>query len=488
MQTRVTDFLIYRWRYILGYTLLVLTIIGVIILTNMFLPGGLREAEMTSSVQSGALSTKSISAHMLIDLPYHIVQRISFEAFGVSIASIKLPSAIFAVFTSIGLFLLLKTWFRTNVAMLATFVAVTTPQFLFMSQDGTPIIMFSFITVWLLFASTQITRQKYFTTLWKVVVTILMAMSFYTPMGIYLVLMLVVAAIAHPHTRHLIKKMNRIRASIAVLLGLAAIAPAVYAMATDMSTLKTLFGIPESVANIGDNLILVVRQLFDFTANSDSHLISPVYSLGILIIMLLGLYKLLTYKYTARSYITIAWSIVIIPLVILNPDKITYLFPFAALMIGLGLAALIADWYKLFPRNPYARVAGLIPLVILVTGIVATGTFRYSNSYLYKPEILKHYSVDLKILNSEAQRLELNQDNKAALYIPNEQKPFYDLVSSENQQFYVADVNQKSDAKIQVAASSQKDKVPSPGSLERIVTNSRKDFSDRFYIYKNAVE
>ena len=329
MRVRVTDFLIYRWRYIVSYGFLIVCVGVVLFIASFYVPGELREAELTSSVQSGSLSIKSLSPSMVIDLPYHVLQRVIFNIFGVSTFTIKLPSLILGIGTVLGLFLLLSTWFRRNVAVFGTIIAVTSTQFLFLVQDGTPGIMHTFVAVWLLFAATYVTRQKLFGTLWKVITLVLIGTALYLPLGSYLVLAILTTSLFHPHIRHIIKRFSRLRFILAIVLGCIAITPLIYASILDPGVARTLLGIPDHSIDFWRNTTQVGTDIAGFASQSTSALVRPLYSLSIVLLAGIGLYKLITYKYTARSYITMVWGALLIPLIILNPGTYTSGVPYA---------------------------------------------------------------------------------------------------------------------------------------------------------------
>ncbi len=490
MQSQVNDFLIYRWRYILAYTFVGLIMAVVVTIAGVYVPGALRSGEMNAALQSGALSVESLDPRMVIDLPYHILQRLCFMAFGVSIISIKLPSIILGLATILGVYLLTRTWFRRNVAVLTTAIAVTSVQFLFMLQDGTPNIMFSFLTVWLLFAATYVTRNKTFSTFWKVLTGILMAAALYTPLGLYLVLAVLTTAFFHPHIRHLIRRFSRPRLWIGVVLGVLSAVPLVYASFLNTDVIFTLIGIPTSTINFRDNLVQLFFDFFGFASSATSYFIRPVYSLGLLLLIAVGLYKLFTYKYTARSYVVLTLGIILVPLIIFNPEHVTHLFPLACLMTALGLATLITDWYKLFPRNPYARVAGLIPLSILVLGIVYSGVTRYMNAYLYAPDVLKHYTNDLRLVEREVTRVRLLKQPVVLVASPKE-VPFYALVAHHNKAFSVTSEPIVALPPLQgeVLYTHDAYKAAKPSAeASIIITNRMAANGDRLYIYKSIAK
>ena len=240
MKTRISEYLLYRKRYLLGF-MFVFVLLGIIItIAGGHVPGALRAAELQSALQSGALSVKSMSPATVVDLPYHILQRFSFMLFGVTTLSIKLPSIIIGGLTVIGIYLLIRSWFRRNVAVIVAVIATTTVQFLFVLQDGTPLIMFSFLTVWLLTVATYITRGQIFSTLWKVLAGVLMATALYTPLGIYPVLAMFITASFPPHIRYVLRHISRLRIILALILGLASVVPLVYASILDPTTPLTL--------------------------------------------------------------------------------------------------------------------------------------------------------------------------------------------------------------------------------------------------------
>lgn len=481
MKRHVTDYILYRWRYILGYTAMLTLIVSVLFVALVYVPGELRTGEMDASIKSASLSFSSIDPSMVINLPYHVIQRLSLDIFGATPVAIKLPSFLFALGTVAGFFFLVRLWFRANVAILATILAMTTSQFLFLSQDGTPHIMYSFLAVWLLLAATMVTRNKIFGTFWKVLVCVITATLLYVPLGIYLVLAVLTTMIFHPHIRYVIKKLPAYKVVLATVLGIAVIMPVIYASFIDTKVLKELLGIPTGDFAVYQNLSIVIKDLFGFSIPSQSYILRPFYSLGAFLLIAVGAYKLLTQKHTARSYIVIVWGLLLAPFVIFKPEMLTSYFVIASLLMTLGIAALIADWYKLFPRNPYARVAGLVPLSIVVLGIVAAGVMRYIDNYQYNPSLLSHYSKDLTLLDNTLDRGDM-AGKKPQLMTTKEERAFYAMVSRYDKRFVVDPAEISSTNPIMITkARHAESRIEADPAL--IVTTSRAENADRFYVY-----
>lgn len=483
MKTRVTDLFLYRWRYRLGYVFVTLVGITVIGLITTLVPAGLREAEVQSALTSGALSIKSLAPSMVIDWPYHILQRASFMLFGVTTLSIKLPSLIIGFFTAIGIFMLVRSWFRRNIAIIVTVLAVTMTPCLFMIQDGTPTISFTAITVWLLVAGTYVTRGALFGTFWKVLGCVLLAISLYTPLGIYLTISLLITASLHPHIRYVMRRIAKPRLILAIVLGLLSIAPLVYAIYLDRSVASTIFGVPAGTIDIGRNLITAGQNLFGFFSTSDTYILRPMVSLATTLLIIIGIYKLLTVKYTARSYTILILGTIISIIIIINPRYVFNLFPIVVLLVAMGITTLIVEWYKLFPRNPYARIAGLIPLAVLVTGLSFSNTTSYVNNYLYNPAILSHYSYDLKLFGHVLSDQKASKNNQLRLLTTTNEQPLYALVAHYDDRFTVStNYNESSNTALATRDVRHKHLVGIEPTL--IITNKKTADADRFYLYK----
>lgn len=478
MRRKVTDYFLYRWRFIVSYSIFGLAFAGLLVIAGLYIPGGLSQAETNSVVAAHALSLKSFDPNLIVNLPFHILQRVSLHFFGISPFSIKLPSLILGALSGVGMLLLLQTWFRRNVAVLTSVLIITTGQFLFIAQNGTPAISSIFLSVWLLVAATMVSRAHRFVGAWKVVLLSLAALSLYTPLSIYILLALSSAIILHPHLRYLVRQAlkARLKVAIAIVVGLIVIAPLVYAIVLHPPILNTLLGIPSEKVAVGAHILQIFKQYFDFLSPSSSTIMTPIYSVGSMILIFLGVLRLLTTNYTARSYIISAWVILLIPILIINPSNTAIAFVPAVLLLAMGVQTLISSWYQLFPRNPYARLAGLIPLVILVGGLLISGVDRYMYGYLYDPLTAENFSNDLSLVNQQL------ADKKPALIVvtPSE-LPFYQVVAAYHPGVVAALAATPAETTIFSRAAHQTATLTTPW---RIVTDGTTQNANRFYIYK----
>jgi 4-amino-4-deoxy-L-arabinose transferase-like glycosyltransferase len=475
MATRdFSNFFLYRWRYVIGYAFIGVLLAGLLLFAGLYLPGGLSEAEQNSVVRSAALSLNEPSTLAVQNLPYYLLQSGVFSLFGISIFTIKLPSLILALFTAVGLVLLLRRWFKPNIAVLASLIAISTGQFLFIAQSGTPGILYFFWPITLLLLGTQVTRAKKFRLLWKLLFAITAALSLYTPLGIYPLIAVVLAVAFHPHLRAVVRRLSKARLTAVSLVFLALIAPLIWFVIQTPELGLTLLGAPTtSPIDFGVNIITILKQYFLFWEPSARTVLTPVFGLGSVILIGLGLYRLILTRETTRSYLIIFWIVCLLPVLILNTSFTAVTFIPSVLVLAAGLTSLISYWYRLFPLNPYARIIGLVPIIILVGALVTSGLARYIYGYHYTPQVTPLFSKDLVLLPKDT----------VQLIVSNDELPFYSAVAKYRQT--LEPVEQPTSAKIIVTREARAQ--VSGYSITRIITSDRKIESDRLYVMERDI-
>jgi len=482
VKLHVPDLFIYRWRYALGYVAIGLGCLVLLVVASLYIPGGLSEREVAAVATSNDLSIKHFSPEMAINLPYYLTQKASFYLFGLSELSIKLPTIIAGALLVVGLVLLLKIWFKRNVAVLTAIIGIAAGPFLLAAQSGSPGILYIFWPVWLFYIAAVIARRPPFPIVWKALFFITMALSVYTPLSIYVVIALVSAALLHPHLRHTVRSLSKFRIIVTVLIASLFLIPLFYSLYKQPSLAITLLGIPSSLDIIA-SLQQLFRQYLDVVHPSYGTIMTPVYEVASLMLAGVGIYRIVTAKYTAKSYILICWLVFLIPVLIVNPSLINVTFLPFLLLTGYGIDFLIRYWYRLFPRNPYARVVGLIPIVILITTLTLSGLDRFVYGYLYSPSSARQASSDLAILSSELRK---NPKQPVVLLVASDELAFYNAARRYNPEWNIHDVTTTDPGKkaqLVIAshdAARQAETIPTA-----ILTSPLHAQADRFYLYKN---
>lgn len=471
----LSKYTLYRLRYVIGYTVIGLLLAGVLLFAGLFLPGGLSENEMASVVQSHGIEPTKPLSFAMTDMPYHAFQAGIIGIFGISTLAVKAPSLILALLSAVGIIVLLRRWFRDSIAVLGSLIAVSNSHFLFIAQSGTPDIMYIFWPVALLLLGTQITRMKQWRFLWKILFSIAAALSLYTPLSIYVLFAIALSVLLHPHLRSIIRRLSKKRMAIVSFLFILFSAPLAYFLAKQPSLATQLLGI--SIAwppAILDNLRLIAEQYFLFWKPNVVGAISPVFGLGTVILMLFGAYRIVLTRATTRSYLIIIWFLCLVPVLLLSPLYTAATFVPSVLLLTAGLQSLISYWYRLFPRNPYARTAGMIPIVILVSAFIALGLARYAYGYHYSPVIVPQFSKDLQLLPADTTSLQVSDKERPFWNVVDEHRPQMVITDTPTEEFHVVSRDAYSGRAI-------------PGyTLYRIVTSSLTNDADRFYIYQNT--
>ena len=83
MEYNNSNFTLYRYRYYIGYFVAAAIVLIGFFVAWQLIPGGLSVGEQKSSVETGALSIDKFKPDMVINLPYHLLQRASFKFFDV---------------------------------------------------------------------------------------------------------------------------------------------------------------------------------------------------------------------------------------------------------------------------------------------------------------------------------------------------------------------------------------------------------------------
>ncbi len=487
MKRHVTDYWLYKHRYVLGYSLALLSIGAALTAAALYVPSGLRTAELDNAVISGSLAFQQFDPNSVVNLPYHILQRAGFAVFGVGELSLKLPSLILGFLGVIGMFLLVREWFRNNVAVITVLLTATLPAYIFIAQDATPYIYSVAISIWLLVTGTYVSRRHTPHLLWKTLFLIMLALNMYAPLGIYLNLAVVSTLIFHPHIRHLARRLNPNRIAIASSVALIVLAPLLYSVSTSPQVALQLVGIPPELPDFGANAIELAKT-YIWQQGSTNALLHPLIPIGILVIAGIGFVRFLQVKYTARSYIIWLWGVILLPLLLINPHYAIMIIPLLLLMVAMGMNTLISEWYKLFPYNPYARILGLIPLTIIVIGVVLSSTSRYSLNYYYNPELVSAFSTDTALLKQTIEQTDATTDQPINVVVPSDRAPFYQLLANYDRRFSVT--SQSSDVPLPYirahdAAVSSRHSGVDPSY---IAVDAKSQDADRFYLYTAADE
>lgn len=477
---KVTDIFLYKWRYVLGYIFLALLYIGAVIVAAIYAPGGLTQAEIDTLSATNSLGFK-LDSLATPNLPFHLLQLAFFKLFGVSILTIKAPAVIFSIIASFAIFFLLRRWFKPSIAILSLLIMTTTAQFLFIGQNATASILYVTYTALILLFATLVLQSARASQLWRTGLALTVSASLFTPYFWYINLGLLIIALLHPHPRHyLIAKKHRNKWLLAIVILLVMISVMIFLCLHSPALLHSLAGFDSFYFNVLANLKTIYYMYFRVEASVVGGQITPIMDWSALFLIILGLAKSFSRGYSARAFMVWTWLLLSLVLVVLQPQLASVVLVPLFILLAVGIETLLGEWYKLFPRNPYARGTGLLLISALISVMVIGGAVRYIDGYRYYPTAVSQFNKDLTIM----QPVLANQ--KASLLVSTEELPLYTALAKYNApNITVLHYLPRNFSGSVYASHAARRLVPANRhiTLSSIIVNDQNEASDRFYLY-----
>ena len=478
----VSELFLYRYRFYIGYIVLGLAFATLVCLLPLISPAGLSEAEESSVVSSYNLHFSSVTSGDLVDLPYHILQKLSILAFGMTPYAIKLPSIIIGLLLGLLLILLLNRWFKSNVALLASVLTVLSTPFLYLAGSGTPLIMLVFWPVLLLWLGSKIQGEKEPEPVFCFVFALALLLALYTPHLVYLVVFIIIFAIWNPHLRFTIKSLPKVPLiSVAVLLAVSLGVWVTNLASSNSVTLSLFFAKDFSFGSFFNNIKTGLAPFVSWTKPIEGVYLSPMFGLASLALALTGLFSTAKGFFASRNAIASCFIVFAVVLSGLSPDSSLLLIIPMVILTAHGLRYLLEKWYGLFPENPYARVFAIFPLTLLLSMMIVPSLNHYVFGYRYTPAVAENFSTDLELVS--------NLEEGTYLFVEKNtvKKAFFEVYEDRTHSVEIlGDLGILKDARknnIAVLGGAEVE-IPEGYKLSQIVTSPKSDNSDRIYIYK----
>ena len=474
MLQKPSESFFYRRRYGLAFFAVVIALYYFICVDFMRLPMGLSQPEINSLLASANFSFPV----SIIDLPYHILQRASIAFFGISLFSLRLPSIILAILSGTLIIAVLKRFFRSSTALSAGLIIISSTAFLGIARSGSPMIMTVFLLSFSLFAiSYYLDKQK---TRWLFLALLGLVLAAYSPLGIYFVIFALLIAIFNKKLRTMLLENKAtwmlILLSVIALLGLAPLAAAIF---YDPKIALDLLGISNISKLSWGDIATNLRALFS-PVDEKFYFATPIFDLASVSIAIVGLIVSFRQIKSPRTMFLIIFSISTLILTSIDQNNSYIVLLPMIFLISAGIDFLIQNWYGFFPRNPVARLFGMIPLSILTLGIMLSGYGRYVNNNFYNPNLV--YSQDYSFMATRAAVLERSA-HKVNLVVPKEDEALYKTLHRDHNNLSVNQKISEEKDTINIVVSAKfntTDKIPS-----QIVAGWTEKDSELLRIYEN---
>jgi len=476
-------YFLYKNRFIIGYILLAASFLALILFVPKIALTGLSASEITSATASQNLNLRSVFDGQLVDLPYHLLQKFIFKLIGITTYSVIIPSIIVGGLLGFFLILLLNRWFRNNTAIIASIIAVLSSNFLFLVSNGTPLIMVVFWPTLLLWLGSKVQGKERLAPIWSFIFAFALFLSSFTPYMIYLIILILIYTVLHPHLRFTIKNLPRIPfifVSLIIIIGFGFMG---FIFLHHPETVKPLLYSGDfKIATYFSNLKQAFLPFFTWHGVIESIFLAPQISLPATLIAVIGLVSTFKGFFASRNSIAIFLIIFTILISGFHTDyAVLLILPFT-ILIAHGLRYIIYKWYNLFPENPYAKLFGVIPIAIFLFTMITSDLSHFISGYRYAAPVANQFSNDLTIVLTHVKSdnyllLDQTDDFSKLLIATNTVKPIlkqpldYLVITSldnlpQNTQVYT--MTKHTDEKLE---------------LQKIYTSSKSQNSDRLYLY-----
>lgn len=443
----------------------------------MLAPDGLSRSEMESVASSYHLELDAVLKGDLVNLPYRALQKLSIMVFGLNLYAIKLPSIIIGLLLGGLLILLLNRWFKSNVALLASILAVLSSSFLYIAGSGTPLIMLVFWPTLLLWLGSKIQGVTKPKPMYCFVFAFALLASIFTPHLIYLAAFIVLFAFLHPHLRFTIKTLPTIPLVLTVfivLVGLSALVMAAFINPTIITELLLAPGI--TAQQFLHNIATAFLPFFSWNITLESTFLSPLIGLASITLAIIGLLSTTKGFFASRNSIAICLIIFTVFLAGLNPESAILLLLPVAILIAHGLRYILNKWYDLFPDNPYARISAIFPIGIFLGIMIYGNISHFLYGYRYIPMVADEFNNDIELVMD-------NLTPETTLYVLNDDiaYQFFSILEAEAI-CQVSNTLPPTESLPSHFATLGHQEID-VNLIERIITSPKSDNSDRLYIY-----
>ncbi|MCQ2571223.1 MAG: glycosyltransferase family 39 protein [Candidatus Saccharibacteria bacterium] len=476
MKKHTTQFFLYRHRLGIGYILLAIIFFALLCFLPNIAPGGLSQGEMDSTIAASELDRNFISKGDIINLPYHLLQKLSIHFLGLSLFSIKLPSIIIAVLAGFFIILLLNRWFKNDVAVVSSILTTLSTAFLFLAGNGTPLIMYVFWLAFILWLGAKIVGNNRVHPLLVILFFLSIGLSAYTPHLLYVSIAIAVAGMLHPHLRFALKQLNFWQLAICFSIFALSITPLIIGCITKSENIQTLLFMPKfNLSIFAHNISDAFAPFFSFSMVYNSIFLAPLFGLATVVLVIIGILASIGKMYTSRNTVVSLLAIYGIIIAGLNGDvAISIIIPIAVLSAA-GIESIIEKWYSLFPENPYAHLFGIVPIVTILAMIIGSGLTHFIFGYHYAPSVANNFNKDLILVTDN-----IKKETPILITDETENSRFYRLLGKYDGYTIIDSIESSNEF---VTFGAQKNEN---FTIKQIITSPKSRNSDRLYIYSKV--
>jgi hypothetical protein len=341
-------------------------------------------SDIEAATRAASVSWKAIWDNPL-NAPYTVVQHLVTMSGHHGITSLRLISTMWAAVAAGLFYLVARQWHNMRVAILASWLFISSGWFLHISRLGSPEILWltSLLALVVLLTPNKRGRQS---SLALPSTLIILSSILYVPGMVWLVLAGVIVQRKNLHEAWLATEAGWLR-MVSVVTSIAILGPLIHGLVLSSAVLKQWLGITPgsgssvlSMPAILHNFVDVPRSLLLSSSFDAAHWLGhlPLLSAFEIAMLLLGASFYITHIRATRTRLIIVLTAVAWGLIsIMGINAITLVVPLIYLLVAAGVAYILHVWLKVFPNNPVARSLGIgiIMFTVLLTSVYQTRSY-----------------------------------------------------------------------------------------------------------------
>lgn len=356
------------WQFA-STAIIVIAGIGLLLFGNIgsLLPG-YSKSELSTAEASRSLS---VILNDPVNAPYKsAVKGVSVVTDDIALSA-RIVSGMLGVGTLVLFYLGLRRWYNARIAFITTVLFGCSAWFLHTARLGTADIMLPFTVLLLAYCGYLIAEEGHRKAVY-IFAALAAALSIFVPGMIWL---FVAAAIVRrgKDFRNLHMHLSWPYKLLLALFGLAIVAaPILMALYQSPQTSLALLGLPANfpdIVHILKDIALVPLSIFVWSESNPDFTLGhlpfvDVFATGMFILGAYFYFKYRTLDRTKMLAVFAALSAVLVGLG--GPVSVAILLPGVYIVVGAGLALMLAQWITVFPRNQLAQSVGIVLLSVAV--------------------------------------------------------------------------------------------------------------------------
>lgn len=378
------------------FQLEIFAVVGLLIAAGLYLVRlGSTPAHMSTNELQTFQNNHSLHAilHNPLNAPYNVVDYILLHIPGHTYGVARLTSVLFALLAICLFFTIMMRWHGKRTAWMATILFATSGWLLHIGRLGTADILWIIIPLLLILLSSWLARTQLHGRA-LIVVAVILGLMLFVPAAIWFVIAFILLTFKDlvRHRKEAVVWQKLVAGAIILLLT-ATLVFLLHRSPQSSSLIREWAGIPLVLPSYVSMLKVWVSSiaLYPFFRGPAvpelwlGH--TPILDVFTATMCLLGAYFYLTHFKNLRTRLLAVLVIVGSVLTALNgPAAMSFIVPVLYLIAATGITYLLHQWLTVFPRNPVARFAGIMFIVIAIASAVSYHMISYFVAWQHSPD------------------------------------------------------------------------------------------------------